>query len=175
MTEIDRMRPRTLPWWRRLASALAPIPPDGAERLAAHYAAEIRLADAFARDAESLTRYPLTRGRLLEAAERAKGRAQRIRQALDEAGHPAPRGAPGTAFGSPMGRDGVRSSVWELGSMSEAYLADAYVMERWHPDLAELLHELQREAAADRRDLIWALAQITGPADTMTSGQGVAA
>ena len=166
---------RRLPWWRRLAAALAPTPPDGGQRLAAHYAAEIRLAEALAREAESLTPYPLARRRILEAVERARSRAQRIRRALEEAGYPAPEPATPNGSRSPMGWAGLRSSVRELSGTSDAYLADAYAMERWHPGLAELFHELHRESAASRRDLIWLLARIANTALPAASGQDLAA
>lgn len=171
MSEIDCTRP----WWRRLVSALAPTQLDGAERLAWHHAAEVRLADALVREAESLGRYPQPRRRILEAAERASRRAERIRHALDETGHAATEPAPTSGVRSPMGWGGLRAGVSELASMSEAYLADAYAMERRHPGLAELLRGLHREAAADRRDLIWTLAQLTRAAVTTTSVEEVAA
>jgi hypothetical protein len=167
--------PRTLPWWRRLAAALVPTRPDRGERLAAHHAAEIRLAEALAREAESLTLYPLARRRILEAAERARGRAQRVRQALEEAGYPAPVPATRNGSGAPMGWEGLRAGVRELNAMSDAYLMDAYAMERWYPEIAELLHELQRDTAASRRDLVWPLAQMTNTALTTTWDHDVAA
>jgi len=68
-------------WWRRLLATLAPASPDIAERLVGHYATEIRLAHGLAQGAESLTRYPNPRVRVLDLAERARGRAQRIRRA----------------------------------------------------------------------------------------------
>jgi len=97
---VGEMR-RRLPWWRRLAAALAPTPPDRGERLAAHYAAEIRLAEALTREAESLTPYPLARRRILEAVERARSRAQRVRRTLEEAGYPAPEPATTNRTGPP--------------------------------------------------------------------------
>jgi hypothetical protein len=48
-----------------------------------------------------------------------------------------------------MGWDDVRASLQELGRTSEAYLADAYVMERWHPDIAALLHVADLGACPD--------------------------
>lgn len=164
-----------LPWWRRLAAALAPTPPDRGERLAAHYAAEIRLAEALSREAESLTPYPLARGRILEAAERARSRAQRIRRALEEAGYRAPEGVTTDGSPSPIGWEGLRAGVRDLSGTSDAYLADAYAMERWHPDLAELLHELHRESAESRRDLMWPLARIANTALPSTAGRDLAA
>jgi len=164
-----------LPWWRRLAAALAPTPPDRGERLAAHYAAEIRLAEALSREEESLTPYPLARGRILEAAERARSRAQRIRRALEEAGYRAPEGVTTDVSPSPIGWEGLRAGVRDLSGTSDAYLADAYAMERWHPDLAELLHELHRESAESRRDLMWPLARIANTALPSTAGRDLAA
>src|SRR5690242_10024345 len=105
---------RRLPWWRRLAAAFAPTPPDRGERLAAHYAAEIRLAEALTREAESLTPYPLARRRILEAVERARSRAQRVRRTLEEAGYPAPEPATTNGPRSPTGWEGLRASVREL-------------------------------------------------------------
>jgi len=166
---------RTRPWWRRLGAALAPTPPDGPERLARHYADEVRLAEALARDAEPLVRYPQARVRILEAAERARGRAQRIRRALEESGYPATEPATRGGLRSPTAWDGLRASVSEVSGLSERYLADAYVMERGHPEIAGLLHALHRESARDRRDLIWTLAQLTRTAATTTSFEEVAA
>ena len=165
---------RTRPWWRRLVAALAPAPPDGPERLARHYPAEVRLADALARDAEPLARYPQARVRILEAAERARGRAERIRRALEESGHPVTEPATRDGLPSPSAWDGLRASVSEVSGMSERYLADAYVMERGHPAIAGVLHDLHRESARDRRDLIWTLAQLTRTAVTTTSFEEVA-
>jgi len=65
--------------------------------------------------------------------------------------------------------------VSEVSGLSERYLADAYVMERGHPGFAGLLHDLHRESARDRRDLIWTLAQLTRTAATTTSFEEVAA
>jgi hypothetical protein len=59
-------------WWRRLLATLAPASPDLAERLAGHYATEIRLAHDLAQGADSLTRYPHPRVRVLDVAERAR-------------------------------------------------------------------------------------------------------
>lgn len=171
MSEIDRTRP----WWRRLVSALAPTPLDGGERLARHHAAEVRLAHALVGETKSLGRYPQPRRRILEAAARANRRAERIRQALDEIGHAATEPAPTSGLRSAMGWGGLRAGVSELASMSEAYLADAYALERRHPGLARLLRRLNREAAADRRELIWTLAQLTRTAVTVRSGEEVAA
>jgi hypothetical protein len=160
---------RTRPWWRRLAAALAPTPPDGPERLARRYAAEIRLADALAQDAEPLVRYPQARVRILEAAERAQGRARRIRRALEDSGHPVTEADTRDGLRSPTAWDGLRASVSEVSGMSERYLADAYVMEREHPAIAGVLHGLHRGSARDRRDLIWTLAQLTRTAAVTTA------
>ena len=170
MSEIHRTRP----WWRRLLGALAPAPLDGAEQLALHYAAEVRLADALARETEGLDRYPEPRRRILEMAERANGRAQRIRRALEEAGRATTAPPPGNGS-APMGWAGLRGSVSDLTGMSEAYLADAYATERRHPGFAELLRSLHREAAEDRQDLIWTLAHLTRTTVTTASLEGVAA
>jgi hypothetical protein len=62
--------------------------PDIAERLTGHYAAEVRLERGLAQEAASLVRYPHSRVRLLAAVEHARGRAQRIRRALERSGHP---------------------------------------------------------------------------------------
>jgi hypothetical protein len=156
-------------------AALAPAPLDGAERLAVHHAAEVRLAYALVREAELLDRYPQPRRRILEAADRAKQRAQRVRHALEETGHSATEPATRNGSRSPMGWAGLRASVSDLASMSEAYLEDAYAMERRQPDVARLLRALHREAAGDRRDLIWTLAQLTRAAVTTTSAEEVAA
>ena len=165
MSTNDRARP----WWRRLVAALAPTPPDGPERLARHYSGEVRLADALIRDAEPLARYPQARVRILEAAERARGRAERIRLALEESGHPVTEPATRDGLRSPTAWDGLRASVSEVSVMSERYLADAYVMERGHPVIAGVLHDLHRESARDRRDLIWTLAQLTRTAVVTTT------
>jgi uncharacterized protein YjiS (DUF1127 family) len=156
-------------------AALAPTPLDRAERLAVHYAAEVRLADVLVREAESLARYPEPRRRILEAAEHANRRARRLRQALEETGHSAPQPATANGLRAPTGWGGLRAGVAELASMSEAYLADAYAMERRHPGIAALMRALHREAAGDQRDLIWTLAQLTRTTVTTTSPEEVAA
>ena len=166
---------RTRPWWRRVVAALAPTPPNGPERLAQHYAAELRLAGALVQDAEPLVRYPQARVRILEAAERARGRARRIRRALEESGHPVTEPATRGGLRALTGWDGLRASVSEVSSMSERYLADAYAMERGHPGIAGLLHDLHRESTGDQRDLIWALAQLTRTAVTTVAFEEVAA
>jgi hypothetical protein len=147
MREMDRARP----WWHRLVATLAPIPADIAERLAGHYAAEMRLAYGLAQDAESLARYPHPRVRVLDAAERARGRLRRVRRALEELGHsvtePATRSGPLSATG--LAR--LRACVSELSGMSEAYLANAHAVERERPGIAGLLYELYRETAGRLR------------------------
>lgn len=171
MRKIDRARP----WWRRLVATLAPAPPGIAERLVGHYAAEVRLAHGLAQDAESLARYPHPRVRVLDAAEHARGRAQRIRRALEESGHPVSEPATRSGRIGPTVWDRLRAGVSELGRMSEAYLADAHAVERGHPGIAGLLHDLHRESAEDRRDLIWTLAQFAGTAVKTTPLEEVAA
>lgn len=162
-------------WWRRLLAMLAPASPDIAERLAGHYATEIRLAHGLAQGAESLTRYPHSRVRVLDAAERARGRAQRIRRALEESGHAVTEPTTRSGPRSPTAWERLRASVSELSSMSEACLADAHAVAREHPGVAGLLNELHRETAGDRRDLIWTLAQLAGTAANTTSLEVVAA
>lgn len=154
------------PWWRRLAATLAPAPPDIAERLARHYAAEVRLARGLAQDAASLVRYPHSRVRLLGAAEHARRRAQHLRQALE--GSRQPVADPATRNGpiEPTVRDRLLASVSDLSSMSEAYLMDAQAVEREDPGIAGLLYDLHRETAEDRRDLIWTVAQLPWTAGT---------
>jgi len=169
MRNVDRS------WWRRLLATLAPAPPDIAERLAGRYAAEIRLAHGLAQGAESLARYPHARVRVLDAAERARGRAQRIRRALEESGHPVTEPATRSGPLSATAWERVRAGVSELSRMSEACLAGAHAVEREHPGIAGLLYELHRETAGDRRDLIWTLAQLAGTAVNTTSLEGVAA
>jgi hypothetical protein len=171
MWRIDRARP----WWRRLVATLAPAPPGIAERLARHYSAEVRLAHGLAQDAESLARYPHSRVRVLDAAERARGRAQRIRRALEESGHPVTEPTTRSGPRSPTAWERLRASVSELSGMSEACLADAQAVEREHPNIAGLLYELHAGTAEDRRDLIWTLAQLAGTAANMTSLEVVAA
>ncbi|HJR02426.1 MAG TPA: hypothetical protein VKA83_12375 [Methylomirabilota bacterium] len=162
-------------WWRRLLTTLAPASPDIAERLAGHYATEIRLAHGLTQGAESLTRYPNPRVRVLDAAERARGRAQRIRRVLEELGHPAVGPASRSGPRSMTAGERLRAGVSELSSMSEAYLADAYAVGREHSDMASLLNELHRETAGDGRDLIWTLAQLARTAVNTTSLEAVAA
>ena len=170
MRNVDRS------WWRRLLATLAPASPDIAERLAQHYAAEVRLAQGLAQDAESLARYPHARVRILDAAERARGRALRIRRAaLEESGHPVPAPAARSGPRLPTAWDRLRAGVSELSRMSEVYLADAHAVERGHPGIASLLHDLHRESAGDRRDLIWTLAQLAGSAVKTTPLDDVAA
>jgi hypothetical protein len=71
-------RPRS--WWRRVWAALAPARSDIEERLAGRYAAEERLAQGLEQAGEALARYPQARSRVLAAAERARGRALRLRR-----------------------------------------------------------------------------------------------
>lgn len=171
MREIGRARP----WWRRLVATLAPAPPGIAERFVGHYAAEVRLAHGLSQDAESLARFPHPRVRVLDAAERARGRAQRIRRVLEELGYPMAGPAPGSGPLSMTAGERLRAGVSELGRMSEAYLADAHAVARDHSGLTGLLNELHRETAGDRRDLIWTLARLAGTAVNTTSLNAVAA
>lgn len=167
------MRNVTRSWWRRLLATLAPAAPDIAERLAGHYATEIRLAHGLMQGADSLTRYPNPRVRVLDAAERARGRGQRIRRVLEELGYPAPE--PSTRSGplSMTVGERLRAGVSELSSLTEACLADAHAVAREHPGIAGLLNELHRETAGDRRDLIWTLAQLAGTGANMMSPEAV--
>jgi hypothetical protein len=162
-------------WWRRLLATLAPASPDIPERLAGHYATEIRLAHGLAQGAESLTRYPNPRVRILDAAERARGRAKRIRRVLEELGYPVPEPATRSGPLSMTAGERLRAGVSELSSMSETFLADAHAVAREHPGMAGLLNELHRETAGDRRDLIWTLAQLAGTAVNTRSLEAVAA
>lgn len=163
MRKVDRS------WWRRLVATLATASPDVAERLAEHYAAEIRLAHRIAQAAESLARYPHPRPRVLAASERARGRARRLRRALEDLGHPVTEPATSTGPLSATAWERLRAGVSELSDLSEACLADAHAVEREHPGIAGLLDELHRETAEDRRDLIWTLAQLAETAANMTS------
>jgi len=169
MRNVDRS------WWRRLRATLVPVSPDISERLAGHYATEIRLANGLTRGAESLTWYPNPRVRILDAAERARGRARRIRRALEELGHPVTEPATRSGLLSMTTGERLRASVSDLSSMSEACLADAHAAAREHPGVARLLNELHKETAGDRRDLIWTLAQLTETAVNTTSLEVVAA
>ncbi len=148
------------PWWRRLLAALAPARPEGPERLAQHYEAEVRLAEALERDAGRLDRYPNAQARVREGARRARERAERLRRALEKSGHPVAE--PGAAGGAefPTTWDALRASVSELDRLGEMYLADAYALEHDSPDIATLLHALHRQAVAEHRDLIWTLMQV---------------
>ena len=157
-------------WWTR---PLAPASPDIAERLAGHYATEIRLANGLTHGAGSLTRYPNPRVRILDAADRARERAQRIRRVLEELGHPVTEPATRSSPLSMTAGERLRAGVAELSSMSEACLADAHAVAREHPGVAGLLNELHRETAGDRRDLIWTLAQLTDTAVNTTSLEAV--
>jgi len=161
------------PWWRRLVVTLAPAPPDIAERLTRHYAADVRLARGLAQDAASLVRYPHSRVRLLGAAERARGRAQRIRRALEGSGHPVADPATRNRPIEPTVRDRLLASVSDLSNMSEACLMDAQAVECEDPGIAGLLYGLHRETAEDRRDLIWTLAQLPWTAAKTTSHEEV--
>src|SRR4029453_10619770 len=153
------MRRMDRPWWRRL---LAPTPLDIEERLARHYAREIRLAHSLARGAEALVRYPHAQVRVLDATERACGRAQRVRRALEEMGQAVTEPATESVPRSATAWERLRNSVSDLASMSEAGQADAMAVELDHPRIARLLYDLHRETAGDRRDLIWTLAQLGG-------------
>ncbi|MGH7367476.1 MAG: hypothetical protein ACREK9_13795 [Candidatus Rokuibacteriota bacterium] len=165
---------RARPWWRRLVAGLAPSRPDVEERLARRYAAEVRLARGLAQDAEPLVRYPHQRVRVLDAAERARGRAERIRRALDGLGHAVTEPIAGSGRSEPTAWKRLRGGLSELSGMSEACLADAHAVEREYPGIAGLLYELHGEMAEDRRDLIWTLAQLGGAA-AETSLEEVAA
>lgn len=169
------MRNADRSWLRRLVATLVAAAPDVAERLAEHHAAEIRLAHCLAQGAESLARYPHPRLRVLAAAERARRRAQRIRRALEELGYPVTEPATTSGPLSMTAGERLRAGVSELGSMSEACLADAHAVAREHPGMAGLLNELHRETAGDRRDLIWTLAQLAETAVNTTSLETVAA
>ena len=170
MRKVDRS------WWRRLLATLAPAsPPKIAERLAGHYATEIRLAHGLTQGAESLTRYPNPRVRVLDAADRARGRAQRIRGVLEELGYPMTEPATRTSPVSMTAGERLRAGVSELSSMSEACLADAHAVAREHAGVAGLLNELHRETAGDRRDLIWTLAQLAETAVNTTSLEAIGA
>ena len=169
MRNVDRS------WWRRLVATLAAAPPDVAERLAGHYAAEIRLAHRLAQGAESLARSPHPRLGVLAAAERARGRARRLRRALEELEHPVTEPATSSGPLSATAWERLRAGVSELSDLSEACLADAHAVEREHPGIAGLLYELHRETAGDRRDLIWTLAQLAGTAANTTPLDAVAA
>jgi hypothetical protein len=157
---------RTRAWWPRLLAVLAPAFPDIEERLAGHCAAEERLAHGLGRDAEALTGYPHARSRVLGVAERARGRAQRVRRALEGLRHPAIVPATRRGPGEPRAWAGLHASISELSRMSEECLRDAHAVERTHPSIARLLHDVHRETAGDRRDLIWTLAQLGTEAKT---------
>jgi hypothetical protein len=164
------------PWWRRLVAALAPPPPvDVAERLAGDYAAEVRLAHDLAEDAETLSRYPQPRAAVLKAAGRAGERGRRLRQALEDLGHPVIEPGPGSGLRATLVGERLRARVGELGTMRDAYLTGAYAVEREHPDIATLLHDHQRAVEGDRRDLIWTLARLAETAVNPTSPEAVAA
>jgi hypothetical protein len=166
---------RACPWWRRLVGTLAPAPPGIAERLVRYYAAEVRLVHGLAQDAESLARYPYPQVRVLDAVEPACGRAQRIRGPLAELGNPVSEPATRSGRIGPTVWDRLHPGVSKLSSMSEEYVADAHVVDRGHPRIASLLHDLHRESAEDRQDLIWTLAQLAGTAVKTTPLEDVAA
>jgi hypothetical protein len=163
------------PWWRRLVGALAPTPVDVAERLAGDYAAEIRLADDLAEDAETLIRYPQPRAVVLKAAGRAGERGRRLRRALEDLGHPVIEPGPRSGLPATSAWERLRARVADLGTMREAYLTGAYAVEREHPGIASLLHDHHRAVEVDRRDLIWTLARLAETAVTTTSPEEVAA
>jgi len=155
-----RKMERAPSWWRRRVATPAPAPPDIAERLTRHYAAEVRLARGLAHDAASLVRYPHSQVRLLGAAEHARGRAQRLRRPLEESGQPVADPASRNGPIEPTVRDRLLARASDLSSMSGACLIDAQAVEREHPGIAGLLYDLHRETAEDRRDLIWTVAQL---------------
>lgn len=147
-------------WWRKLLSMLSPPRPTLEESLAKHYTAEIRLARFLAQDAESLTRYPHQSVRVLDASEHAGRRAQRIQRAFEELAHPVIEPVTVRRRSGHTAWERLRANISELSAMSEAYLADAYAVERDHPEAAGLLLKLHQEAAVDTRDLVWTLAQL---------------
>jgi hypothetical protein len=155
-----RGRDRVHPWWRRQLAMLARSGHVPGERLAQHYTAEVRLARSLMEDAESLSRYPHQRVRVLDASDHARRRAQQIQRALEELELPVTE--PGTRSRE-QGHTAwkrLRAHISELSRISEAYLVDAYAAERDHPETAGLLLELHRESAGDRRNLVWTLAQL---------------
>ena len=165
VTDVDR------PWWRKLLAMVAPSRPDLGERLAQHYRAEIRLARFLAQDAEALTRYPHQSVLVLDASEHAGQRARRIRGAFEGLAHPVTevsRGSGQTAW------ERLRANISDLSEMSEAYLADAFAVERGHPEISGLLLQLHKETAGDRRDLVWVLAQLEATGVEASLGERVA-
>jgi rubrerythrin len=47
---------------------------------------------------------------------------------------------------------------------AERLLRDAYLVERDHPDIAQLLERISQEEAAHQRELVWLIARTTDPA-----------
>lgn len=155
-----RGRDRAHPWWRRQLAMLARSGRDPGERLAQHYTAEVRLARSLMEDAESLSRYPHQRVRVLDASDHARRRAQQIQRALEELELPVTEPVTRSREGRHTAWKRLRAHISELNRISEAYLVDAYAAERDHPETASLLLQLHRESAGDRRNLVWTLAQL---------------
>jgi hypothetical protein len=167
-------RGRRRPWWRRLLATLVPPSPDVGERLARHYAAEVRLARDLAQGAASLEWYPHQRARILDLVEGARARADRVRRALEGLGIPATEPATSTGPSGVSPFELLRAGRSALSSRDEEYLADAHALEREHPRIADLLYDLHRDTAGDLRELTWTLAQVTGGVARMPP-EGVAA
>ncbi len=154
------------PWWRRQLAMLTPSRRDPGERLAQHYADEVRLARDLVEAAESLIQYPQQRAQVLSAAEHARRRAQRIQRTLE--GVDLPGAEPVTLSREQTAWERLRAHLSELNRMSEAYLADAYAVTRNGPEIADLLLQCHRESAKDRRDLVWTLARLGPPSGAPT-------
>lgn len=161
------------PWWREQLAMLAPAHHDRGDRLAQHYAAEVRLAHDLMQDADSLIQYPHQRVGVLDASERARRRAQRIQRAHEGLELPLIAPLSMTKERENTAWERLRAHLSELGRMSDAYLTDAYAVTRDHPETARLLFQLHRESAEDRRDLVWTLARLGAPerlSERMTTG-----
>jgi len=151
------------PWWREQLAMLAPAHRDLADRLAQHYAAEVRLAHDLMQDADLLIQYPHQRVGVRDASEHARRRAQRIQRAHEGLERPLIAPVSMTKERENTAWERLRAHLPELARMSDAYLADAYVVIRDHPETARLLFQLHRESAEDRRDLVWILARLGAP------------
>ena len=159
------------PWWRRPLAMLTSSRRDPRARLAQHYSDEVRLARALVEDAESLTQYPQQRVQVLQAAEHAQRRAQRIQRTLE--GVDLSGAGPVTLSREHTAWWRLRAHLSELNRMSEAYLADVYAVTRDSPEIADLLLQCHRESAKDRRDLVWTLARLGPPSGAHERARGM--
>jgi bacterioferritin (cytochrome b1) len=133
---------------------------DVREILAENYAAEVRHARQLAEHANTLSRYPDRRTRLVDIAAHEEEHARWPREAIERLGGRPPS----LVTSAPDGRtnwERLISDLQEEKEAAERFLRDAYLVERDHPDIARLLERISEEEAAHERELIWLLGRST--------------